>query len=135
MQDSQPTLRVEYVTSGKISTDENNKCCLCKFEYDVITTCCQKKLCEWHVRQNGEHADQNYYSCNFCEENEPYGENGYIRKIKTIYCDEHNEMTYCENCEGFVCDNHKIHKCVEWISIPDPVFNEDEMKGFIANIS
>lgn len=117
-------IKVHCVSDGKLATDDTNKCNLCGFESSVETVCCQTKLCEWHVRDEGEHADQPYYSCIVCETTNDVicdnGQLGYTINYNTVYCEKHNTMTFCEKCESYICDKHSDHECYPLIEIPEP---------------
>ena len=100
-----------------------NKCHLCDHTYTTTTTCCNKQLCEWHVMNNGEYADQPYYHCCFCIAGDLY---------ETIYCNEHNKMTFCDNCNEYICDKHMEHECIEWTIVEPPCVNN--MEEFVESI-
>src|SRR5258708_1017412 len=103
--------RVEYTRDDPMAQSPDEKCSLCDFKFLAKTVCCDTKLCGFHIRNDGEHADQAYYSCWDCETTEPCGDHGYIRVYNGLYCQEHNPMTKCDKCEDYVCDKHLDHKC------------------------
>ena len=102
--------KIEYIIDDVVG-NEDNKCVLCQYKNTVITKCCQKKLCGWHSRNNGEHADQAYHSCVQCETC-PIHEDGYVRNHATVYCADHNIMKLCAECDDYFCDLHSKHECV-----------------------
>lgn len=104
---------VEYTVDDILSTNQNDKCDLCKYKNIAVTKCCQKKLCRFHIINNGEHADQEYYSCAQCETTNPIGENGYVVNYITIYCQKHNIMNFCTKCECYICELHSVRECTE----------------------
>lgn len=98
---------VEYIKDNVISVSDDEKCHLCEFKFVAITKCCQLKLCSWHIRNDGEHADQGYYSCNMCETYEKVDDGkGFIVIYNTVYCEKHNTMTFCDECDDYTCDKH-----------------------------
>jgi hypothetical protein len=127
--------KVQYIVDDFLSTNQNDKCDLCMYKNIVVTKCCQKKLCDFHVRNNGVHADQEYHSCNQCETKNAYSshfelhplkegettspieENGYILNYITVYCGNHNNMNFCAKCECYTCELHLVHECDEIIEI------------------
>lgn len=125
--------KVEYLCDGKLARSDENKCELCKFESCVSTTCCRKNLCEWHLRNNGEHADQAYYSCESCETTTNVAENGYMRNYITVYCREHNKLSLCEKCDARYCGHHLDHECIEWVEVPPPPITKEERNAFIES--
>lgn len=116
------------------STNSLDNCALCPFKFVAVTACCSKKLCGWHLQDNGEHADQDYYSCSFCESTSNIttdkGQPGFIVHKHTIYCEEHNIMQYCEKCEEYVCKDHLVHECQEWVTVEHPMISEEEIEAF-----
>ena len=126
--------RIEYTKDDAKTTDPNEMCALCPFQYATKTTCCNKKLCGWHIRFDGEHADQPYYSCHVCETTSNIAENGFLRHQNTLYCEEHNIMTFCEKCGSYICAEHIIHECLEWVTVPEPVFTDAEREALIKKL-
>jgi len=126
--------RIQYIRDDAKATNDEEKCQLCDFKYVVKTTCCQKPLCEFHTRDEGEHADQPYYSCESCQETEYIGETGFIVHVKNVYCEEHNNLVYCKPCESYYCNSHTEHECITWYTVPNPVFTEQEMVDFQKKI-
>jgi hypothetical protein len=128
-------LSVEYMKDDVLAKDESEKCKLCKFKYVVSTTCCGIKLCGFHVRDNGEHADKQYFSCEGCITHEPV-EKQYLKCNGYSKCDEYvtyennvdngylriNNAVYCDKCEEFYCKDHINHECLEWVTLSPPVF-------------
>ena len=112
MQSETHYISVEYAKDDTPSVTEDDKCKLCNFKYAAITNCCGIKLCTWHIRDNGEHADQGYYSCSTCETHEKVNDGkGFITIFNTIYCEDHNKMKFFDVCYDHMCDKHESHDC------------------------
>lgn len=118
-------LRIEYTKDDILATTPDDECSLCKFKYIVATKCCNKKLCDWHVRNNGEHADQTYYSCELCETVDHIGDDGFVIVPHKVYCELHNILTFCNKCQQHYCDQHIIHDCLEPIIFDEPPLTLD----------
>lgn len=127
-------LRTEYGRDDIKPENEANKCNLCNFKYVVKTKCCDKPLCGFHCRYDGEYADQCYFSCDLCNETEHYGDDGFIVNKKNVYCEQHNELVFCEPCNLYYCKDHTKHECVEWTQVPNPVFTDEEKAKFRSEL-
>lgn len=102
-------MNIQYVKDDVVA-DIKDKCDLCQFKYVASTKCCNIKLCDWHLRNDGEHADQAYYSCSECETSQMLNK-GYLVIYNTIYCEKHNPMLYCNICANHFCNEHE-HHCI-----------------------
>jgi len=118
--------------SGVQNRDDKrlSNCDLCNTKRVTMTICCNKKLCEWHVQNDGEYADQGYCSCHVCETYPIIG-NGYSIQYNTVYCEEHNIMQFCEKCDRYVCEKHQMHECIEWVEVPSPKITDEQREEFI----
>ena len=123
--------RVEYTNDDPITSNPLEKCTLCNHKCVTKTICCDVKLCGFHIRFDGEHADQPYYSCQHCEIMTLHGDDGYILNYDTVYCHTHNTMHYCDRCQEFVCEKHINHECVEPIEVSSPEISPEELDAFI----
>jgi len=115
-------LKIEFTRDDILAISNDDKCYLCNFKYVCETICCNKKICRFHVRDNGEHADQSYYSCNECDTHTDISPNGYIKNYNKIFCEEHNSLILCDKCgcDAFYCNDH-INDHMHYVTIEPKV--------------
>lgn len=98
----------------EVATDErasnyDEKCSDCWGKAICTTNCCNRKLCQFHIRFYKD--DDEIIECEFCtekEETEHKGRPAYFRKDGFIFCAEHHkgELTFCDECEFYYCRRH-----------------------------
>ena len=109
--------RIEYI-SDKYTSDPDKKCDRCNGLYVCVTKCCNKKLCQFCVRHGLQ--DALFMSCESCETSENLDDVvplGFVIIFNNVYCEEHNILTECKQCESmYYCNDHyNNHECCESI--------------------
>lgn len=94
------------IVVDEYTSNENEKCNNCKGKFICDTKCCQKKLCQFHLRMYKE--DGKVKECEHCIEIIHHDDNKWSRGNGFIFCNEHlkNELIFCNECEYYFCNEH-----------------------------
>ena len=94
------------VATDEYTDDEAQKCYNCNGKSIAETKCCQRKLCQFHLRMDLE--DDILVECQFCTEIKS-DDKTWSREQSLIYCREHMKddmLKFCDHCKFHYCQKH-----------------------------